>query len=81
MYPFHSIISSTIPSQPGVSIMAFSIWKCISLSLVITTARMGRAEDHVVTLGQYGNVFFPSEVTAAVGDVVIFVFYSGVLSQ
>lgn len=45
---------------------------------IVLTASIGQARNYVVRVGNGGNVFSPSEVTAVMGDVIVFVFYSGV---
>lgn len=50
-------------------------------SLLFLGASLAQAANHVVTLGQDGQlVFTPNTVTAAVGDTIAFQFLAGVNS-
>jgi len=48
------------------------------LSFLLLYSTTARAYEHIVIVGDGGNVFNPSEITAELGDIVIFVFLDGV---
>jgi plastocyanin len=52
--------------------------KSVAAALILG-ASMAYAENHIVTLGQGGQlVFTPNSITAAIGDTVTFQFLAGV---
>lgn len=48
------------------------------LSSLLLYSYTARASEHIVLVGDGGNVFNPSHITASIGDTVIFVFIAGV---